>query len=144
VQLLSDNLSEATSVLRAVTILVVVLALTAAFLAAFGLYAVVSAIVLQQRRAMAIRSVLGASPGRLLRLQFRRVGLILACAATAGAALSLAGARLLESLVYGVAVRDAGSLVAATALGVTACLLATYVPARRAAKVDPLVALAVD
>jgi ABC-type antimicrobial peptide transport system permease subunit len=130
--------------LRAVTILVVVLALAAAFLAAFGLYAVVSSVVLQQRRAMAIRSVLGASRGRLLRLQFRRVGLILVFAAPTGVALSLAGARMLESLVYGVALRDAGSLVAATALGAVAGLLATYIPARRAAKADPLVALAVD
>jgi putative ABC transport system permease protein len=144
VQVLSDNLSEATSVLRAVTILVVVLALAAAFLAAFGLYAVVSSVVLQQRRAMAIRSVLGASRGRLLRLQFRRVGLILVFAAPTGVALSLAGARLLESLVYGVALRDAGSLVGATALGVVAGLLATYIPARRAAKADPLVALKVE
>ncbi len=144
IQLLSDNLRSATSVLRAVTTLVVVLALSAAFLSALGLYAVVSYVVIQQRRATAIRSVLGASPGYLLRLQLRRVGVILLLAIPAGVVLCVVGARLLESLVYRVAVRDVGSLAAATALGVLAGLLATYVPARRAAAADPLAALEVD
>ncbi|UCG85715.1 MAG: ABC transporter permease [Gemmatimonadota bacterium] len=144
VQLLSDNLSSATSVLRAVTTLVVILALSAAFLSALGLYAVVSYVVIQQRRAIAIRSVLGASPGSLLRMQLKRVAIILLAAAPAGVIVAALGARVLDSLVYGVAVRDIGSLAAATALGVLAGLLATYVPARRAAKEDPLVAFEVD
>jgi predicted permease len=144
VQLLSDNLDSATSVLRAVTALVVTLALSAAFLSALGLYAVVSYVVIQQRRAIAIRSVLGASPGSLLRMQLKRAAIILFAAAPVGVILAVFGARLLESLVYDVAVRDVGSLAAATMLGALAGLLATYIPARRAANADPLVALEVD
>jgi putative ABC transport system permease protein len=52
-----------------------------------------------------------------------------------------AGARLLESLMYGVGLRDLESLAAAAALGLFIGLLATFLPARRAAKADPLTAL---
>ena len=141
VDVLAENLGSATSVLRAVTILVVALALSAAFLAALGLYAVVSYIVVQQRRATAIRSVLGASASILFRQQLRRVSLILMVAAPAGIAVAIVGARLLESLVYNVAVRDLGSLALATSLGVIACLVAATLPARRAANADLRVAL---
>jgi ABC-type antimicrobial peptide transport system permease subunit len=137
-------LRSATSVLRAVTTLVVTLALSAAFLAALGMYAVVSYVVVGQRRATAIRTVLGASPGYLLRLQLRNVGLILAAAAPVGLAVAVLGAEVLESLIYGVALRDLGSLLAAATLAAVAALVATYVPARRAARADPLVSLQVD
>jgi predicted permease len=144
VQILSDNLSSATSVLRTVTTLVVVLALSAVFLSALGLYAVVSYVVIQQRRAIAIRSALGASPGSLLQMQLKRVVVILTASAPAGVIVAVFGARLLESLVYSVSVRDVGSLAASVALGALAGLFATYIPASRAAKADPLVALEVD
>jgi len=141
VDVLGENLGSATSVLRAVTILVVALALSAAFLAALGLYAVVSYIVVQQRRATAIRSVLGASSSILFRQQLRRVSLILMVAAPAGIAVAIVGARLLESLVYSVAVRDLGSLALAASLGVITCMVAATLPARRAANADLRVAL---
>jgi predicted permease len=144
VDILAENLGAATSVLRAVTILVVALALSAAFLASLGLYAAVSYIVIQQRRATAIRSVLGASPGILFREQLRRVLLILLAATPAGIVVAIVGARLLESLVYNVAVRDVGSLAIAAFVGVAACLLAATLPARRAANADLRVALEED
>jgi hypothetical protein len=140
-QRLSDNVEIATSTLRAVAILLVVLALSAALLSALGLYAVVSAVVIQQRKATAIRGALGASPGTLLRQQLQHGTRVLLPAVPLGIVLSLAGARLLETLVYGVGVRDPGSLSAAAVLGIIVGVLGTYLPARRAAKTDPASAL---
>ena len=137
VRVLSDDLEAATAVLRAVTALVVALALSAALLASLGLYAFVSYVVFQERRATAIRLVLGASPDSVLRMQLKRVVLILACALPAGIALCVMGARFLGSLIYGVAAVDAGSLAAAAALGAFLSLLAAYIPARQATAADP-------
>ena len=77
-------------------------------------------------------------------MQMKRVSIILLAAAPVGVIVAVFGARVLESLVYGVGVRDVGSLVAAAGLGCFAGILATFIPARRAAKADPLVALEVD
>jgi predicted permease len=143
-KLLSANVARATSTLRAVTILVVVLAASAAILAALGLYAVVSYVILQQARATAIRSALGASFQRLLGDQLWDWGRILLPAVPGGVALSLLGARILQSLVYGVGARDGVSMAAAGILGGVICLLAIYLPARRAAGADPSAALQVE
>ncbi len=138
--LLSDNVATATSTLRAVAILLMVLALSAALLAALGLYAVV----LQQRKATAIRGALGASPGYLLLQQLRAGTRVLLPALPVGIAVSLVGAQLLESLVYGVGVRDPASLAAAGVLGTLVGVLGTYLPARRAARTDPASALQLE
>lgn len=143
-QLLSDNVATATSTLRAVAILLVALALSAALLAALGLYAVVSSVVIQQRKATAIRGALGASPGLLLRQQLRAGSMVLIPALPLGVIVSLLGAQLLETLVYGVGVRDPGSLAVAGVLGALVGILGTYLPARRAAKTDPASALQLE
>ncbi|MFG1690586.1 ABC transporter permease [Gemmatimonadota bacterium] len=144
VQLLTDNLATETATLRSVTILVVVVALSASVLCAFGLFAVASYVVVRQRRAIAIRGALGASPTELLREQIRGRSTVLAVAVPIGVLLSLAGARVLESLVYGVEVWDPMSLAAAAVLGVVMGLLGTYLPARRAAKTDPVTSLQLE
>lgn len=144
VQLLTDNLDTETSTLRSVTILVVVVALSASILCVFGLFAVASFVVVQQRRAFAIRGALGASPSKLLREHLRGRSTVLAVAIPSGVLLSLAGARVLESLVYGVDVWDPMSLMASAILGILVGLSGTYLPARRAAKTDPASALQLD
>jgi predicted permease len=136
IQLLTDNLDAKTSTLRSVTILVVVVALSASVLCLVGLFAVASHVAMRERRAIAIRGALGASPANLLREQLRGRSVILALAVPAGGLLSLAGARMLESLVYRVDVWDMGSLLASAALGALIGLLGTSVPARRAARTD--------
>jgi predicted permease len=141
VQVLSENLASATATLRAVATLVVVLALCAALLSAIGVYAVVSAVVMQQRHATAVRSALGATPRELVRGHLVRASPILMAAVPLGLGVTWMGARLLESLLYGVDVRDVESLAAAAALGLFIGLLATFLPARRAAKADPLTTL---
>jgi ABC-type antimicrobial peptide transport system permease subunit len=143
VQVLSDSLEAATAVLRTVTGLVVALALSAALLTCLGLYAFVSYLVVHERRVAAIRLVLGASPDSLLRAQLGRILLILTCSLPVGVVLCVTGARLLDSLVYGVAAVDAGSLAVAAALGALLGLAAAYIPARQAVATDPTVLLRV-
>jgi hypothetical protein len=140
-QLLSDNVTSATSALRSVTIMVSILAVSAALLCALGLYAVVSYVVHQRRRATAIRGALGATSGRLLGYHLRNGIVIVVFAIPIGVALSLAAARFFGSLVYEVGVRDVRSLGAAAVLAALTGLVGTYFPARRAANEDPAQAL---
>jgi putative ABC transport system permease protein len=127
---------------RAVGRLLAAFALVALFLAAVGLYGVLSQLVAQRTREIGIRMALGASAGRVLGLVVAR-GMILTAIATA---LGLAGAaalsRLLASLLFGVRPLDPVTFAAASATLAAAALLACWLPARRAARVDPALALA--
>jgi len=139
--MLSDNVAAATSTLRSVTGLVAMLATSAGLLSAIGLYAVIAYLLHARRRATAIRSALGASPRQLVRLHMRTSARILAVALPAGALLAIASAPVFASLVFGIGGRDAWSLAGAVGIAVTASLVGTYVPVRRAAAIDPIVAL---
>lgn len=132
---------ESTASTRLGTTLLVVFAALALALAAIGVYGVISYAVAQRTREIGVRAALGASPGKVLGLVLGG-GLQLTLA---GLAIGLGGAllltRLLGSLVFGISPHDpltlAGSGLALTAVALFAC----YVPARRAARLDPLVAL---
>jgi predicted permease len=117
-------------------------ALLALFLAAVGLYGVLSQLVAQRTREIGIRMALGASAGRVLGLVVGR-GMALTGLAVA---LGLAGAaglsRLLTSLLFGVRPLDPLTFAAAAAVLAAAALVACWLPARRAARMDPVVALA--
>ena len=106
-----------------------------------GIYGVISYAVSQRTREIGIRMALGARPGELQRM-FVRHGLILAgvgVAIGAGAAMGLS--RLMKSLLFEVSPMDPVTYAAVAAVLVTSAALASYVPARRAAAVDPLDAL---
>jgi len=106
-----------------------------------GIYGVISYAVTQRRREIGIRMALGARPGELQRMIVCQ-GLILAgfgIALGAGAALGLS--RLMKSLLYGVSPLDPLTYVAVAVVLVMSAVLASYLPARRAAAVDPLDAL---
>jgi putative ABC transport system permease protein len=117
------------------------LATIALVLAVTGLYGVMSTHVAQRTREIGIRMALGADASRVS-TQVVGQGLRLALGGAAvGVAASLVGTRLLASLLFGVSPIDPLTLVSATLLLLLAALGATYFPARRATRVDPVVAL---
>jgi predicted permease len=106
-----------------------------------GLYGILNYVVTQRTRELGVRLALGAQKRQLIWLVMRRAVVILAAGSAIGLALSLSATRILSNLTYGVRPYDAMTLAAATVLLVAAGLLASFIPARRAADVDPIQAL---
>lgn len=120
------------------------LAAIALMLAAIGIYSVMSYMVTQRSSEIGIRMALGASAGDVFRLVVGQAVKIVAIGLGAGVVVALAGSRLLRSLLYGVAPTDPWTFVAISALIGTIALVASYIPARRATRADPLVAIRYD
>jgi predicted permease len=117
------------------------LAVFALVLASIGLYGVISYTVAQRTHEVGVRMALGAQPGAVLGLIMRQ-GLGLTLVGTAvGLAIAAVAARGLASLLWGVEPFDALAFLGTTALLAGVSLLATFVPARRATRIDPIVAL---
>ena len=136
-QIISDSLTER----RFAMLLLIIFASTALVLAAVGIYGVMSYAVSRRTHELGVRIALGAPRGEILRLVVRD-GMAMAAA---GAAVGLAGAlgltRFLASLLYGVRPADPLTLAAVLLLFGGIAVLACYIPAWRATRVDPLVAL---
>ncbi len=113
----------------------------ALLLATLGLYGVMAYSVSQRTGEFGIRLALGANPAALLRLVLTQGARLLALGLLAGIAASFALARLVQSLLFNVPAHDFATYTAVCALLATAGLLACYLPARRAARTDPMVAL---
>jgi putative ABC transport system permease protein len=110
-------------------------------LAAVGLYGVIAFMVAERTQEIGVRMALGASRGEILRL-FTGKGLrLIALGSVVGVVCALAASRLISSLLYGVTPNDPPTFVVAVLLLAIVTLAATYIPARRATKVDPMVAL---
>ena len=110
----------------------------ALLLSSIGIYGVLSYAVTQRSRELGLRIALGASAGSVMRMVVAR-GLSLTAAGLAiGLALALAVTRTLQSLLYGVGAADPSTFGAVVALLAGIALVACYVPARRAARVDPI------
>jgi ABC-type antimicrobial peptide transport system permease subunit len=121
--------------------LVGVFAVTALLLAIAGLYGVMAYAVTQRTGEFGVRTALGASPSNLLRLVLGQ-GIVTALIGVAiGTAGALALTRTLQSLLFGLSATDPLTFAMVALALVLVALLACYVPARRAAKVDPIVAL---
>jgi len=138
---LEDIVDRAVSPRRFVVMLLGAFALLALFLASLGIYGVVSYAVNQRRQEIGIRMALGASAGHV---QFRVVRETVGLALT-GTLVGLIGsagaARLLESLLFGVKPEDAVTFLAMTLVLTSVAALAGYLPARRASRIDPMLAL---
>jgi predicted permease len=121
--------------------LALLLGVVALLLSALGVYGILAYSVVQRTQEIGIRMALGAAQ-RSVHWMVLRDSLVLAgIGLCAGVPAALAGTRLLEALLYGLPPRDALTLSAAAALMIGLALIAGYVPARRAARIDPMVAL---
>ena len=110
-------------------------------LAAVGIYGLVAHSVTRRTQEIGIRMSLGAQRGTILRMVLGEGARMAAFGVVIGVAVSLAITRLMSSLLFGVTSTDPLTLVAVAALLTAVALLASYFPARRAIRVDPLVAL---
>ena len=138
---LETLISESVAQRRFTTLLMLSFALTALVLALVGLFGVMSYLVAQRRRELAIRMALGADRAGVCWMVMKRgAGL-----ATAGCAIGLAlfplSAQLVRATLYQTSTYDAATLLVVPALLLGIALLASYLPARRAARVDPMVTL---
>jgi putative ABC transport system permease protein len=140
-QTLNETVSASLAERRFSLAMIASFALTALLLAGLGIYGVISYMVSERRHEIGIRLALGAQRSNILGIVFRQ-GLQLA---VAGAAIGLAGAllvsRLLAGLLYGVRPTDPLTFASVALLLLGVALLACYIPARRALRVDPAIAL---
>jgi predicted permease len=113
----------------------------ALLMAMVGLYGSVSFMVTRRQAEFGIRMALGAERGAILRLVMRDVAAILTAGIVAGALISLATTRVLAKLLFGLGARDPVTLAGAIGVLSLVAFIATLIPARRATKVDPMVAL---
>ena len=117
------------------------LAVVATLLAALGLYGVLSYMVVQRTREIGLRLALGAEPANVRRMVLRQVVWMTGLGVPVGIAAALLIGNLAASLLFGLAPTDPGAIVAAVVLLAAAVFGASYWPARRASRVDPVVAL---
>ena len=113
----------------------------ALFLAAIGIYGVMAYSVAQRTQEIGVRMALGARPFHVLRLVFKQSLLMLAIGTVIGLAGAFALTRLMSTLLFEVTATDPLTYLSVVGLLAVVALLACYIPARRAAKVDPLIAL---
>lgn len=144
VKTLDQIKEESTSPDRLRSLLLTVFAGIAVLLSAIGIYGVISYSVAQRTQEIGIRAALGATAGDVLKMILRG-GLVMAAIGLAlGFAGTLALTRLLEDILFGVGSRDPLTIAAVAGILAGVTMLACFIPARRASKVDPVVALRYD
>jgi predicted permease len=144
VNTMDERLADSLARRRFSMFLLVVFAVCASLLAAIGIYGVVSFWVSQRTRELGIRAALGARHADIMRLVIRQVVMLVVVGITVGLAASFGLTRVMSSLLFGVSATDAVTYALLAALLGIVALIATYVPARRAAGVPPIVALRHD
>jgi putative ABC transport system permease protein len=141
VRTLDDIVARSISEPRFYVVLLGAFAGTALFLAALGIFGVMSYAVVQRSREIGIRVALGADPARLRRMVLRQALVLASAGVVVGLAGSLALSRAIAGLLFELSPTDPGTLAGVAVLLTAVALLASYLPARRATRVDPLTAL---
>jgi putative ABC transport system permease protein len=136
-QVIADKLWRS----RLSTLLLGIFATIALALAAVGIYGVISYSVRQRTQEIGIRMALGAESADVLKLTLAASMKPVLAGIVAGLALALATSRLMATLLYRVQAADPYTFGAVTLILLSAAILASYLPARRATKVDPLITL---
>jgi putative ABC transport system permease protein len=134
-------IEQSTAPNRFAMLLLTVFAVIATILAAIGLYGVMAYSVSRRTHEIGIRRALGAGEGSVLAMIVRQGMTLSLLGVAAGLGCALALSRLMSSILFGVSPTDPATFAVVAALLVAVAMLATYVPARRAARVDPMTAL---
>jgi ABC-type antimicrobial peptide transport system permease subunit len=129
---------------RFVTFILAIFAALALFLAAFGLYGVISYAVSQRVREIGVRMALGAESSDVVRLVLGNGARLALFGAIVGIIVSIAASRVMRGLLYGISPLDPLVFVAMPLTLMAVASFATYLPARRAARADPVIALRAD
>jgi putative ABC transport system permease protein len=138
---MAEVLGEEAAQRRLGMILLSAFATLALLLASLGIYGVLAYFVTQHRNEIGVRLALGATPGKILFLVLAKGMKLTLLGVAIGLAASLALTRLMSSLLFGVKPADPMTFISVPLLLVGVALLACWIPARRAAKIDPMVAL---
>jgi predicted permease len=139
-----DRLNNNESLLRFELFALSIFAALSVLLVLIGLYGVVSYTVTQRTREIGIRIALGAKREAVLMSLLRESALITMAGEALGFAASLVGMRLLATALFGVTPHDPETLIVVGALFLLVAIAATYLPARRAASIDPMQALRIE
>lgn len=140
-RLMEKQVTESVSRRRFGLLLTSILGTGALLLSMLGLYSLMSHIVLHRTHEIGVRMALGANVWDVLRLILRQALVLVIIGIAVGIAISFATGRLVASLLFGVTSTDQPTLAGVAALLVIVALVACYIPARRAMKVDPIEAL---
>jgi predicted permease len=140
-RVLTTQLKESLTRDRLMAVLAGAFGFLAGLLAVLGLYGVIAYMVARRRNEIGVRIALGASRGQVIGLVMQEALLLLAIGLAAGVALAAWAGQAAASMVYGMKPRDPVTLVGATVLLAAVALLASYAPALRASRLEPMDAL---
>jgi ABC-type antimicrobial peptide transport system permease subunit len=138
VSTLEEIVERAAAQMAFTMVLITIAAGVALLLGLIGIYGVISYIVSQRSGEIGVRIALGAPPGSVARLILRQGGTVAFAGIVVGLGAALAGGRLVESLLYDVSPRDPAIVAPTTFMLLIVALLACWLPARRAARINPV------
>jgi putative ABC transport system permease protein len=141
VKTLAQRVSDATAVSRSLTVLFTTFALLALVLGSVGIYGIVSHAVTQRTPEIGIRMALGANARDILQLVLKHGVVLVLTGVAIGVAAAFVLTRFLATLLFGVRATDTRTFVVVSLIFFAIAMCASLIPARRATKVDPLIAL---
>ena len=141
---MTSQVEDSLYIQRLIATLAAAFGLLATLLATVGLYGVMSYTIARRTPEIGIRIALGATPVRVIALVMRDAGLLALAGLAIGVPCALVAGRLIQAQLFGVGAADAFVIIGAAAALAMAAMGAAYVPARRAASIDPLQALRVE